>query len=84
MEPRIGNGSFVIVRKNILGRGATDVDDLVVFRNPLTHKLNIKVCTAVDDGRIFVIGENLPESTDSRHFGSISESDVQGWVWIKI
>ena len=84
MEPRIEEGSLVIVRKKVLIWSSTAVDDLVIFRNPLTKKLNIKLCTAVDDGRIFVIGENLPESTDSRHFGSIDESDVQGWVWIKI
>ena len=84
MEPRFGNGNIVIVKRNLLKTREPVIDDIVVFASPLTGRLNIKRCTAVKGDKVFVTGYNLAESTDSRHYGSISAADIRGWVWIKI
>ena len=84
MEPQFSSGDIVLVRNNLLHIRKTCKDDIVVFKSPLSGRLNIKRCSAVDDGGIFVTGYNLPESTDSRHFGRIPAADIRGWVWIKI
>jgi len=84
MEPQFKDGSLVIVKRNLFNIRKTEKDDIVVFTNPLNGRLNIKRCSAADDNSVFVTGFNLPESTDSRHFGSIPAADIRGWVWIKI
>ena len=77
MTPLIRDGQLVLVRRY---RIIPSLGDLVIFPSPLTGKLNIKKCTAADDSTVFVTGINLPESTDSRHFGSIPKSSLTGIV----
>lgn len=40
----------------------------------------IKRVSRVRDGRVFVVGDNLSASTDSRHFGWLSYEAVRGRV----
>ena len=84
MAPQFENGCFVIAGRNIFHLYKPVIGDVIIFTNPLTGKRNIKRCSAVDDTSVFVTGFNMPESTDSRHFGRISISDIEGWVWKKI
>jgi len=80
MSPLIEDGSLVLVRKPLISALKPAAGDLVVFPSPIDGELNIKKCTAVDDGAVFVIGINLPGSTDSRHFGRIDVTDLTGVV----
>lgn len=84
MEPELNNGSLIIIRRNLFNIKKTAKDDMVIFINPLTGRPNVKRCSTAKDGMLFLTGDNLPESTDSRHFGSIPASEVRGWVWKKI
>lgn len=84
MAPQFTDGKLIIVRQNRLTNRKPAAGDIIVVTNPLTNRLNIKRCSAVYEDSVFVTGTNLPESTDSRHFGRISIADIKGWVWIKI
>lgn len=84
MSPDFTDGSYVLTVRNLPGFYSPEAGDDVVFRSPQSGRLNLKRCTAVDGNGIFVTGVNLPESTDSRHFGRIPAEDIEGWVWIKI
>jgi signal peptidase I len=68
MSPLLSDGSLVLVKRPGLSEIRPATGDIVVFPSPLNGELNIKKCTAVDDGEVFVTGINLPESTDSRHY----------------
>lgn len=35
----------------------------------------------VPEGKVFLLGDNLDQSTDSRTFGLVSESQIQGKIW---
>ncbi len=84
MEPELENGSVIIVINNIFGFFTPKKGDFVVFTSPVTGELNIKCCLTVENDEVFVTGTNLSESTDSRHFGRIAVTDIEGWAWIKI
>lgn len=56
--------------------------DLVVVSKK--GRLMIKRIKAINGLKIFLIGENLLKSTDSRHFGEINLKDVQGKVVVKL
>ena len=44
-------------------------------------KEKVKRIERIDDGKVFVIGDNLAYSTDSRHFGWLSKDQVMGRVF---
>ena len=77
MIPLLEDGQFVVARS--IGR-APRAGDIVVFPSPLDGRLTIKKCTAIDGSSIFVTGVNLPESTDSRHYGRIEVGSLRGIV----
>ncbi len=54
------------------------IGDLVAFKK--NGKEMIKRIQKTDDRRIFVIGDNGKESTDSRNFGWIDRSQITGIV----
>jgi signal peptidase I len=84
MNPVLEDGNFVIIRKYVFHRYEPREGDILVFNSPLSGRLNIKRCSAVYGSTVFLTGTNLPESTDSRHFGRIKKTDIKGSVWIKI
>lgn len=55
------------------------VGDVVI----ITHegKEKIKRIKEVQEGEFFVVGDNLPASTDSRNFGWLSKKAVIAKVW---
>jgi signal peptidase I len=53
--------------------------DVVVFRHDGREK--IKRVQHIDERGVFVVGDNLPLSTDSREFGWLEQSAISGKVW---
>ena len=80
MSPLIENGSLILVRKVPDRFFRAEEGDILVFRNPENGRPNVKRCTAVDSGGIFLVGINLAGSTDSRHYGRVSPDRILGKV----
>lgn len=60
---------------------APAIGDIVVATHPYKPKLIVKRIAAINpDCSIFLIGDNLSASTDSRSFGTVSLKDVSGKV----
>jgi nickel-type superoxide dismutase maturation protease len=76
MNPTLRDGEVVLV-----DRGAEiNVGDIVVARHPLEpgSELLKRVHTITPDGRYFLIGDNLDDSNDSRHFGPVARDYITG------
>jgi len=41
----------------------------------------IKRIASIENGRIFLVGDNEKKSTDSRHYGSVTDTKIEGTVF---
>ncbi len=81
MFPYLKNGQFVIIRKT----KKIKVGDVICFHDPENEgNLLIKRVQASSEDHYFVIGDNLPNSRDSRHFGMIPSETIIGKLLFKV
>ena len=76
MSPTFKNGDFVIFEKN---NGANlKINDIVLFNHPFRNNKKIikRIKKIMQNGCIFVEGDNRHESEDSHHFGTINKNQV--------
>jgi len=77
MFPYIKPNDYILIWKFVF-RKKIKIDDVIVFRKDDT--IMIKRVFEIEEGGIFVMGDNKGESTDSRNFGPISFDMVIGKV----
>ena len=78
MSPTLRNGEVVLVDRDAEVRAG----DIVVARHPAEPGSEIikRVHTITADGHYFLAGDNLDDSNDSRHFGSVTRDYITGKV----
>ena len=80
LTPEYNEGDYVVIATLSFILHALRTGDTVVFKHPVYGTM-VKQIQSIDAqaGEIFVIGTH-PQSTDSRHFGSIPQSWLTGKV----
>lgn len=75
MDPGIPEGSLVIY--NRLAKSYEE-NDIVIAQVEGTSIL--KRIDMIEEGRVYLLGDNLPESVDSRTFGWVEMEQIKGKV----
>lgn len=81
MEPTLHSGDYVFVNK---WHRKLNVGEIIVLRHPLEGIYIVKRIKSIDNNAIYVVGDNLNQSEDSRKFGSVDKSRLLGKVMFKI
>jgi nickel-type superoxide dismutase maturation protease len=82
MLPLLKPGDEILLNPNAYNQYLPQISEIVVTTHP--HESNlivVKRITAIEpNGNLFLMGDNLRESTDSRHWGSINPRNIIGKV----
>ena len=93
MLPNFHEGQFVLVNKLAFKLGEPHRGEVIVFHNPemlLPEPFNHNLPTqsfgpiSVEDNTLFVMGDNRPNSKDSRVIGAIPEELLVGKAWLRV
>lgn len=78
MNPTLKDGEVVLVDRE----AEIEVGDIVVAKNPFEKNVEIvkRVERINEQGNYFLIGDNLEDSNDSRHFGAVAREYIKGKV----
>lgn len=80
MEPALNHGQIVIGSSLPFLFKKPEIGDIVV----LAHgRCIIKRIVKIEKDKIFIMGDNKKESTDSRSFGWINKQEILGKVMFK-
>jgi nickel-type superoxide dismutase maturation protease len=79
MNPTLKDGEVVLVDREA---EKIEVGDIVVARHPLEQMSEVvkRVERINERGHYFLIGDNLEDSTDSRHYGAVTREYIKGKV----
>lgn len=81
MFPLLQPGDEILIDPRAYRKSLPKLDDIVVTTHPLRPEITIvKRVTAIDREKYFLTGDNLADSTDSRHWGSVKFPDLLGKV----
>jgi len=86
MRPTLEPDDWLLVDRDAFAGVTPKVGDLVLVPDPrLPSRLLVKrVAEVHDDGReLFVTGDAHDRSTDSRSFGSVGTTTVEGRPWFR-
>ena len=78
MNPTLRDGEVVLVDRE----AAIEVGDIVVAKHPVEQvsELIKRVDHINKYGHYFLLGDNLEDSNDSRHFGAVTREYIKGKV----
>ncbi len=76
MLPTLKPGDCVFINPEL----KPEIGDIVFFRHPFIQNLYVvkRLADITPEGNYYVLGDNPPESTDSRSFGAILAKDILG------
>lgn len=86
MRPTLEPGDWLLADPDAYATVAPAIGDLVLVPDPRqpSRLLVKRVAEIHDDGReLFVVGDAHDGSTDSRVFGSVAVSTLQGRPWFR-
>jgi signal peptidase I len=90
MEPAFRTGDRVLVNRLAYRRREPRAGEVVVLHDPERRgHLLLKRIAGVPDGfamepsRVYVLGDNVAESRDSRSFGYVSREAIIGRAWMR-
>lgn len=78
MNPTLKDGETVLVDRE----AEIEIGDIVVAKHPLEQSTEIvkRIERINSRGHYFLVGDNLEDSNDSRHFGAVSREYIKGKV----
>lgn len=78
MNPTLKDGEVVLVDR----AGRIEVGDIVVAKHPIeqTGEVVKRIERINEHGHYFLVGDNLEDSRDSRHFGAVTREYIKGKV----
>ncbi len=78
MNPALKDGETVLVDR----AAKIEVGDIVVARHPIEQQSEIvkRIERVTEHGHYFLVGDNLEDSNDSRHFGAVAREYIKGKV----
>ena len=92
MSPTLQNGSFAIVDKNLFKLFEIKKNDILVFQKDKEEVVKKIVGfpnetitienkeIKLNESQVYLLGENLPESIDSRSYGPLNSKSIIGKV----
>lgn len=86
MSPTLEPGDWLLVDPDAFGHRTPRAGELVVVPDPREPgRVLVKRVAAADlDGRLLLAGDDRSASTDSRTFGAVAPSAVQGRPWFRV
>ena len=78
MNPTLRDGETVLVDR----AAKIEVGDIVVARHPIEQQSEVvkRIERITDRGHYFLVGDNVEDSNDSRHFGAVTREYIKGKV----
>ncbi len=78
MNPTLKDGETVLVDR----AAKIEIGDIVIAKHPVEQNSEIvkRVERINERGDYFLIGDNLEDSNDSRHFGAVTREYIKGKV----
>ena len=78
MNPTLKDGEVVLVDRE----AKIEAGDIVVAKHPLEQNSEIvkRIERINEHGHYFLVGDNLQDSNDSRHFGAVKREYIKGKI----